>query len=234
MKLFPVVHVSSVGQALEQAKIAYESDSDGVYLIQHMGRKGLLDDALAQVVHEFPDNYIGVNYLGAKNAVGAYRHIARLLNEGLVDRLPDAIWVDDAESEKQMFRQLEAERDIMPELRDVRLLGGVCFKYTNGYTDDPLVATAHVNYYGREIDVVTTSGEGTGHAPSVDKIKAMKLVLGDRQLAVASGVDIHNVSSYEGYLDEVLVASSVETHPYSGKFVPEKIKALANEVHRLL
>ena len=49
------------------------------------------------------------------------------------------------------------------------------------------------------VDVVTTSGPGTGQAADRDKIQAMKEVLGSNPLAIASGITAQNIGDYYGF-----------------------------------
>ena len=61
----------------------------------------------------------------------------------------------------------------------------------------------------RYMDVVTTSGPGTGLACSPDKVRCMKEALGETPLAVASGVTLENVADYLLWVDCFLVATGV-------------------------
>ena len=69
----------------------------------------------------------------------------------------------------------------------------------------PQAATKAARY----MDVVTTSGPGTGHAASPDKISVMKHALGDHPLAIASGITPENVSDYLDIADCFLVATGI-------------------------
>ncbi len=78
------------------------------------------------------------------------------------------------------------------------------------------------------MDVVTTSGPGTGHAVHVDKIRAMKEALGQFPLAIASGITAENVQDYLPWSDCYLVATGI-----SKSFVeldPILVKALIARV----
>jgi predicted TIM-barrel enzyme len=59
------------------------------------------------------------------------------------------------------------------------------------------------------MDVVTTSGVGTGHAAEIDKIQGMKQALGDFPLAIASGIKPANVTDYLPHADCFLVATGI-------------------------
>lgn len=115
----------------------------------------------------------------------------------------------------------------------MRILGGVAFKYTRTFTNNPELAAQEVRTLYGATDVVTTSEEGTGTAPPVAKIQKMKIASADKPLAVASGIKLENIGDYENIVDEVLVASSVETSPYSGIFDRDKLKAFIRKAHNL-
>jgi len=74
------------------------------------------------------------------------------------------------------------------------------------------------------MDVVTTSGPGTGEAASVSKIRAMKAALGDFPLAIASGITPENVGPYLGVADCFLVATGISAD--FSDFDPLRIRAL--------
>ena len=57
--------------------------------------------------------------------------------------------------------------------------------------------------------MVTTSGPGTGHAPEVSKLQAMKSAIGDFPVAVASGVSSSNVESFLPYAHCYLIATGI-------------------------
>lgn len=242
MNVFPVVHVIDSLQAVEQTAVAMDAGSDGVFLIDHSHRgEDDLVKAFNAVTSSFPEAYVGLNFL-SRSTAGAFELVDDLIGSGKLHRAPNALWCDDAieyaedytEAENYL-RSLQAFRNNSPRLSGIKLLGGVAFKYTAGYTDVPKIAAHDAKAYAPFIDVITTSGEGTGHAPSPEKISAMKKVLGDQELAVASGIDASNLQEYGDSIDTVLIASSIETEPYSGIFDPSKIRefvALARKINQ--
>lgn len=60
-----------------------------------------------------------------------------------------------------------------------------------------------------KMDVITTSGPGTGQPASVNKIARIRSYIGDFPLALASGVNKDNKKLFEPYVDYMLVASSI-------------------------
>lgn len=224
IEIFPVVHVNEVSQALDQTELVYHTGADGVYLIDHHNHDtALLLQAYNAVVQQNLYNFIGLNFLQLFSAENAFSFIDKQFKSGNVARLPNAIWVDDAIPDRHNLIDLRRER---MELRNILYLGGVAFKYTRTYTDDPKDAAVQAKDLMPYVDVVTTSGKGTGSPPSPDKIRAMKQAIGDQKLAVASGISSDNINNYAGLFDQLLVSTSIEDEPYSGIFVEKKLKNL--------
>jgi hypothetical protein len=73
-------------------------------------------------------------------------------------------------------------------------------------------------------DVITTSGEGTGIAADLEKIRTIRSRIGDYPLALASGVRPDNIKSYAGLVDHYLVATGISKDFHN--FDPDKLRAL--------
>lgn len=231
IEVYPVVHVQTKQQAVEQTDIALSAGADGVYLIDHGSHvKGGLLTAYNAVVEAQPDAFIGLNFLNLGTGFKSYRYLQEALNKGVIDRLPNGVWVDDAGYDREKLVELRASD---PRLQSVRYLGGTAFKYTRGFTEDPVAATQAAKEMSPFVDVVTTSGAGTGTPPTPEKIHAMKQAIGEQPLAVASGIDSDNIAQFKGGVDQILVASSVETVPYSGIFDEAKLKDFIDTAHSL-
>lgn len=245
MKVYPVVHITSPEQAVEQTGIAIDAQADGVFLIHHGNSQyqggEVLVNAFNDVTTTYPDLFVGMNYLGLDPLEG-YTYTQRLLDAHSIVRAPDALWFDDAtgyartpDDAVDNLRRLAEYRQQHPAMQQAVFMGGVAFKYTHGYTDDPEQASAVAARLAPLIDVVTTSGAGTGHAPSPEKIIAMGRSVKPGQLAVASGVSIENIQDYSDQPDmSILVASSLETYSYSGEFVPERVRAIVEAAHSIM
>jgi predicted TIM-barrel enzyme len=75
------------------------------------------------------------------------------------------------------------------------------------------------------MDVVCTSGPGTGKAADVSKVVAMREAVGTAgAIALASGVTAENVSIYLPYVDAFLVGTGIEAR--FGVLDPAKLAAL--------
>jgi hypothetical protein len=232
MKVFPVIHLgeTSIGKSVEQADTAFELGADGVYLIDHYN--GAQDtrrifETLTEVREHGPDRYVGLNILGL-TVPEAFGRIAgaKLL------QLPSDLWVDDVREGGELDKALEFRKSLS-DLAAVSLHGGIAFKYTPTATNNANAASAETAVLKRYVDVITTSGLGTGKPPTVEKLAAMKFVSGGKPVAVASGIDLSNIESFGGIVDEVLVASSVETRPGSGVFEPSVLKDFIEIAHNL-
>jgi len=230
IEVYPVVHINDEAQALEQSAVAFDAQADGVFLIaHHAGTPEEVATVFEKVATEFPNKYIGINFLQLGTGYDALEFLKQAKDNNQISKYPDGLWVDDASYERQALLEL---REANPELKRIQLLGGTAFKYTKLFTENPDLAAERATDMAGFVDVVTTSGAGTGTPPTPEKIAAMKHAIGNQQLAVASGIDASNINSFRGSVDKILVASSVETKPYSGVFDAEKLKAFIDLAHK--
>ena len=230
IEIYPVVHINERVQALGQTALALEKGADGVFLIDHFSPdESTLLKTYDEAADKFPLSFIGINMLRAQSSLEAFSTVIKAKNNGSIGRYPSGLWVDNAISklhETHYFR-------IRSKLATIRYLGGVAFKYTPYYIDEPEVAAAEAAWTERYVDVVTTSGPETGKPPNPDKIAAMKQALERKPLAVASGIDAGNLEQYAEWVDQVLVASSIETYSGSGVFDEAKLADLIEMAHEL-
>lgn len=221
--LLPVIHPVSHKIALTSIKTAYQAGVDGIFLInQGMDITELLE-LIPEVNALYPDLWIGVNFLG-KTPEETLHLIASTSVKG--------IWSDNAEihEDKDVQPAAEAFLETRKQLGWEGLyFGGVAFKYQREVPEDKLHIAAQKA--GPLLDVITSSGPGTGSAAPVDK--AYRLCQGARgtPLALASGISPENVEGFLPFVDAFLVASEIETSKYSGVLVPERTRLLANKIH---
>lgn len=219
--VLPVVHVDSLDQAQRNARVAREAGADGVFLINH----GMADEALLDihgaVADAHPDWWVGVNCLGlAPEQVFA-----------AVSPKVSGVWVDNAGIEEGREDQPYADR--VEAVRATAApgclyFGGVAFKYQR-YVED---LAAACRLAARYMDVVTTSGPGTGHAAEVEKIRQMKEALGGMPLAIASGITPENVGAYLPHADSFLVATGIsrsftDLDPGRVRLLVDQVRAFA-------
>ena len=215
--LLVVVHAFDVEQVQRNAAIAFDAGADGIFLIAGKMDWEKLCDCYGEVRARFPEAWVGLNLLD-------------LEPEEAFQRMPQGVnglWADNAGTQPDRAGKLYAEeiapfRDERPELL---YFGGVAFKYQNAVADVAEAARASLEW----VDVVTTSGNGTGEAPDVAKIKAMKGAIGDAPLAIASGITPENVSDYLGICDCFLVATGISSSVR--ELDAARVKLLATHLH---
>lgn len=211
-----VIHHRDLELTLANADLAVQGGADGVFLIDHSGgSKALLDVADALRVR-LPELWIGVNLLGTAAPVAF----------GLLDgRDVDGLWSDaagiDLEGSPLAREALAArERSGFAGL----YFGGVEFKYQPSLGDVRRAADMAREF----MDVICTSGPGTGEAADISKLVKMREGAGQTPLAVASGVTPENAAPLVGVVDAVLVATGVshDFHHLDG----DRIAALRREL----
>lgn len=215
--ILPVIHVDNKDQALRNARIAREASVDGVFLINHgMPSTELL--RIHRIVHaEHRDWWVGVNCLDLSPI-----EVIRSIDDSVA-----GVWVDNAMIDETSEEQSAAEAVL--EARNKMgwtglYFGGVAFKYQRPVDDLAEAATRA----SRFMDVVTTSGPGTGYAASPEKIRVMKQSLGDHPLAIASGITPENVGDYLDSADCFLVATGISKS--FEELDPERVSALVQEI----
>jgi len=197
--ILPIINVSSLEHAQENVRIARAAGADGCFLIS-LGPAS--DETLLEIhrtlLQREPGFWLGVNCVGL-----TVERVFTTLGEGA-----DGVWVDDALIDETTTEQ-PAARDVVQVQRQAGwrglYFGGVAFKYQRPVRD---VAAAARNARAW-MDVVTTSGPGTGQAAPPEKIRRMKEAIGDAPLAVASGITPENVNDYLPWADCFLVSTGI-------------------------
>jgi hypothetical protein len=215
--ILPVIHVAESEQALRNAEIARRQGCDGIFLIRHEIDYTELLRVHRLLFEAFPDWWIGVNCLD-------------LAPSEVFDKITDevaGVWVDNA-----MINEREAHQFVAEKIQAARVksgwqglyFGGVAFKYQRHVDDVRRAAQIAAEY----MDVVTTSGPGTGQAAERDKIRAMKEALGAFPLGIASGITLGNVGGYLEIADSFLVATGISKSWL--EFDEERVRGLVARV----
>lgn len=198
--LLPVVHVETLDQALRNVDLAHRCGAHGVWLINHTIGHEELYEIYTKIRRKFPKYWIGLNCLD-------------LYPERAIRTMPrdvDGYWADNAAIDENSDKQPSAER-VLKAIRSTGwqglYFGGVAFKYQRR-VDDLHSAGAKAGPY---MDVITTSGPGTGMSALVSKIQYIKDGAGDKPVAIASGVTPENVSLYMPYATCFLVATGISS-----------------------
>ena len=216
--LLPVVHPIGRDEALTAIRIAHDLGVPGVFLID----QGMHEREVLQLVREvrdlYPTLWIGMNLLSRAPADAL---ITVLDACGFID----GIWSDNAGIDERGSEHPRAEAFVTARHAaswQGLYFGGVAFKYQREIASAELgrAGTAAVPY----MDVICTSGPGTGYAADVEKVRALRAGIGDHAMALASGVTPQNVRSYLPYVQAFLVGTGIEQR--IGVLDPVKIEAL--------
>ena len=218
---FPVIHVVGQNQALKETEVAMNAGADGVFIISHTRATdpSYLVTIYESIKDEFPDVWMGINLLGVP--------ITDLFGYGI--EITDAVWTDNAQvSPDPNVENPKAEAFLQQAKNWAGLnFGGVAFKYQKNFNDDPAkAALAAVPF----VDVITTTGVGTGSAPTTDKLIKMREAVLDHPIAIASGISAKNVEPFLRIVNCFLVSSSITN--YSDQLDPNKTKELARIIHQ--
>ncbi|MDB5194751.1 MAG: hypothetical protein JWN50_765 [Parcubacteria group bacterium] len=199
----PVVHVESKEQALRNASIALDNGADGIFLIGHSMSVSGLRSVYEHVRGTLPEAWIGLNQLGLS------------VEESFLF-LPDdvsGIWVDNGLVDPDVPNSIAAARMFWKVLTSVRetpfqtplYFGGIAFKGQKTVSDPGLAAKLAAPL----MDIVTTSGPGTGQAADPEKIALMRKGIEEGILGLASGLTAENVWMYKENVDVFLVATGI-------------------------
>lgn len=217
-KLFVVVHVEEVGQALRNAKIAFDNGADGIFLINHSMMPEMLRAIYEEVRDEHPHGWVGLNYLG----------VSRSRAIELLPKDAGGLWMDTpgfVEDGSNIGVQEVRER-IHRASDGALFFGGFDFKYQIPVRDLSR-ATLEIS---EVVDVITTSGSATGSPPSMEKMRTMRLAAPDARIAIASGMTPGNVDPYLDLVNYFLVATGISSS--HTELDPGKVHQMARRVHR--
>jgi hypothetical protein len=225
-KFYPVIHCidpdeqQGLGHAIANTRIAIENGADGVFLIGH----GMYFMNLFFIYHhvrkEFPRIWIGVNFLDISNE----KTWAKLTTIASECKNLDALWID----------RLPDEKLLLPQT--LQVFGGVAFKYIDPHQSGEDLEIACKKAM-KCVDVAVTSGNRTGSAPDISKLKSIRKNLGENfPFALASGISSTNVSMFLEYVDICIVASSIckriSNLDNTEYLVPERVRDMATLIHR--
>ncbi len=230
--VLPVIHLLSEEQALDEARIAFDADADGVFLINHgQMSDAAIPDIAASIRRRFGQNrWIGANFL-SKTALEAIKFVPNEI---------DGLWTDNARVDERIKPENQPYPADVLRIQKERgwpglYFGGTAFKYQR-QVDDLEAAAQTASLF---MDAITTSGDGTGIAADLEKIRRMKNALredgfGDFPLAIASGITPENIDQYLPISDAWLVATGICRGAGRGddffRFDPEKVQTLIGKI----
>lgn len=218
--LLPVIHPVSWEQALASTQIAVDAGVKGIFLInQGLDVEGVLRLVL-EVRRRHPALWVGINLLGYSPAQALETALEAC--EGRID----GIWSDNASIEEDTTVQPRAQAFLDARVRhgwQGLYFGGVAFKYQREVAAAKLPAATRLAL--QYMDVICTSGPGTGQQADPQKISTMRSAVSPRtSIALASGVTADNVPHYLPFVNAYLVGTGIERS--FGVLDPAKVAAL--------
>ena len=197
-KIITVIHTINLEQVQYNVNLCHNNGVNDVFLISHMIRDWKrasfeFEKYFNWIKETYPLMNVGINYLQLPT-LDAINEANRI---GF-----DYLWADKSYIHKNTLHEALLIKESKP---NIKYFGCVAFKYQKPEEDLEWTCKTATSY----MDVVTTSGEATANAPSIEKIRTMKEYIGDMPLAIASGITPENKSSYEQWVDYFLVASSI-------------------------
>lgn len=219
--VLPVLHVLDTARTLRNLRHVIAAGAPGCFLINHDFEPERFLPIIHDVRAAYPALWLGVNFL-AVTGKDAFPMLGALAEDGVT---LDAYWADDARIDEH--GQNDEAREIAQIYEEGgwrgHYFGGTCFKKQRE------VAPEHYGAAARAacdfMDVVTTSGVATGQEADLGKIETFRKAVGDKPLALASGITPENVTSYAD-VDCLMVATGINVPGNFYDIDPERLAAL--------
>ncbi len=227
--VLPVIHVLDSPRTIRNVETVLEAGAAGCFLINHDFGVDQFKPIIRDTRAQFPSLWMGLNFL-AVTGRDAFPVLGQLEAEGCAI---DAYWADDARIDERVDNQVEAE-EILRIRNDSgwngMYFGGTAFKKQRPVADSELGTSAAIakNY----MDVVTTSGIATGEEVDDSKVVTFRDAIGDKPLALASGVTPENADRYAD-VDCFMVATGVSLPGNFYDIDPQLLTALIAKTRQL-
>lgn len=198
-----MLHLSGFGRdevmeiARREIEIMYRNGVDAVLVENYFGDETDVENALKYLQNNYPDKVYGVNILGDPDVAF---ELARMYGAKFVQIdsvCGHALPQHDAELAKYLDR-LRGDRDIF-------LLGGVRFKYTQHLSGRSLEEDLKLGM--ERCDAIVVTGAGTGISTDLEKIKTFRSVLGNFLLIVGAGMTAETAKEQLAFSDGGIVGS---------------------------
>ena len=221
--VLPVIHVKNYFQVTENIHKIISEGAPGCFLINHDFGIDEFLPIITKVRHKFPSLWLSINFLANTGKV-AFPILSELSSQGCEI---DGYWADDACIDEK-GKNLEAKKinQIKKECKWQGLyFGGTAFKKQRVVLEDQYVNAA--KYASKFMDVVTTSGVATGKEAKISKIQLFRSSIGDKPLALASGITVDNAKNYSE-VDCFMVATGINYDDNFYEIDPMKLSKLLN------
>jgi predicted TIM-barrel enzyme len=229
--VLPVIHVLDAAQTERNIRIVKHRGVPGLLLINHDISVSEFLPVIRATRRRFPSLWMGVNFLGV-TGLKAFPVLGELQRDGV---RVDAYWADDARIDEMQPIDSQNEAAAIIDARrrsewEGLYFGGTCFKKQREVSPDYFEASARIA--ARWMDVVTTSGVATGHAPELSKVEIFRRGVGDVPLALASGITPENASLFAADIDCFIIGTGINIDGDFYNFDPRKVERLMNFVWR--
>jgi len=199
--LLPVLSCYTTEQFMKNITVLFtHSAIDGVWIESANCDADVLHDVIAEFKAAYPGRWIGINLIGE-----TFMAVVEFLKKST----PDGIWMDRSyltDADYQTLPNLVLDFFNRSGWQGL-YFGGVLFKYVNTQFADDAKLCQNAREY---MDVLTTSGAGTGIAIDKDKLVKIKSSVGDKQVvAVASGITADNIDMIKDYCDIYMLRTAI-------------------------
>ena len=198
--------------ARREIEIMYRNGVNAVLVENYFGDEIDVENALKYLQDNYPDKVYDVNILGDPDVAFdfARKYGAKFVQIDSV--CGHALPQHDAELAKYLDR-LRGERDIF-------LLGGVRFKYTQHLSGRSLAEDLKLGM--ERCDAIVVTGAGTGINTDLEKIKTFRIILGDFPLIVGAGMTAETAQEQLAFSDGAIVGSYFKEYGEAEYPVDEK------------
>ena len=226
--VLPVIHVLDTPRTLRNVEILLKAGAQGCFLINHDFEPEKFLPIIRDTRAAYPSLWMAVNFL-AVTGEHAFPILGQLQSEGCQ---VDAYWADDACIDED-GANIEANR--IAKARAASGWNGLYFGGT-AFKKQRHVDPSRYSDAAREacpfMDVITTSGVATGQEADLGKIETFRTAIGERPLALASGISPDNAETYAD-VDCFMVATGINEPGNFYDIDPKRLAQLMAITRRL-
>ncbi len=202
--VLPVIHVLDSDRTARNVEVLLEAGAQGCFLINHDFEPEKFLPIIRDTRAAFPSLWMAVYFL-AVTGEHAFPILGQMQAEGCQI---DAYWADDAFIDED-GANVEAKRIAAARKAsgwEGLYFGGTAFKKQREV--DPSRYSDAAREACPFMDVITTSGVATGQEADLGKIETFRAAIGDRPMALASGISPENARAYAD-VDCFMVATGI-------------------------
>ena len=179
-----------------------------------------LDEILGELRKRYPNNVMGVNFLGPDENLYTFKETFELAKKHHMQ----IAWTDFSgvdlinEAKETSLHLIESYKP-----KDVFYISGIHMKYSTPVDAAKTIEKSALQAMGW-VDGIIITGPKTGVATDWHKAAKVRQVIGEYPMGAASGVGVDNIKELLPYLDYVVVNTSVSDKNH--RVIPEKMAEL--------